>query len=170
MSDNIRLLVCGHCKSVEILPDYEGPVERDFLLDNLVKRHQFADGRAHAPAALAKVQGADWENREAQKQILKKISESLLEGGETGLGTPFYETRDTFKADALQCWQQHNRTKNCGDYKDESKLLTPNTEAERRAAGLPPLERGPMDMYLCHFCPMHQVALAAAQKRAGIIN
>jgi hypothetical protein len=169
MSDNIRLLVCGHCKSIEMLPDYEGPVERDFLLDNLVRRHQFADGRPHGPATLGKVAQTDWDNPEAQKAIVKQLQETLL-GGETGLGTPFYETRDTFKADAFQCWQQHNRTKNCTDYKSDSKLLTPNTEAERRAAGLPPLERGPMDMYLCHFCPFHQVALAAAQKRAGIIN
>ena len=170
MSDNIRLLVCGHCKSVEILPDYEGPVERDFLLDNLVKRHQFADGRAHAPAALAKVQSSDWENSAYQKEILKKISESTIGGGETGLGSPFYEARDTFKADAFDCWTKHNRTKNCGDYKSDSKLLSPGTEAERRAAGLPPQERGPLDQYLCHFCPFHQVALAAAQKRAGQIN
>ena len=161
----IRLLACGQCKTIEDLPDYEGPVEQDHLLSHLVDRHQ-TNGHPHFPALLSKVEESDWSDENRKSEIAKQIS-AKLDGGETGLGSAYYNVKSTFQADALQCFAQHNRNPACSDYKSDKKRLTPGTAAERKAAGLPEY-RSPKDRYLCDFCPVQSLVEQAARRKAGL--
>lgn len=162
MSNQIRLLVCQQCKTIEELPDYEGPAEHDYLLAYRVEPHQ-TNGLEHI-GLLFKVNEVDWEVPHKREEIQKQISAKLA-GGETGLGHEFYDLKNTFQEDALACYNQHLRNPACSDYKDESKRLTPGTAAERKAAGLPEY-RSPRDRYLCEFCPVHSLVQAAAAAKA----
>lgn len=150
--EHIRLLVCRECKTIEPLPDYVGDPAHDYMLDYLVKPHR-TDGQEHI-GQLARVAASDWNDVRIQQEISKKLVSEF--GGETGLGSDFYNTRDTFREDAMSCWRQHNRNPDCGDYKSDKKRLTPGTADARREAGMPTY-RSQHDRYLCEFCPVHSM-------------
>lgn len=151
MADNqIRLLACQQCKTIEELPDFEGRPEQDHLLSYALERHR-NNGVAHI-GALFKVPEKDWENDKAKKSITQQIA-AKLEGGETGLGSAFYDLKNNFQEDAIACFNAHMRNPACSDYKSDSKRLTPGTAAERKAAGLSEY-RSAKDRYLCEFCPV----------------
>lgn len=162
MSDNIRLLACQQCKTIEELPDFDGPPEQDHLLSHTVKKHK-TNGVEHV-GALFKVPVKDWENSDAKSSIRSQIA-AKLEGGETGLGSPFYDLKNTYTEDAGNCFNAHSRNPACSDYHSDSKRLTPGTAAERKAAGLPEY-RSPKDRYLCDFCPVQSLVEQAARRKA----
>ena len=159
---DIRLLACQQCKTIEELPDFEGPAEHDHLLNHSVQRH-VTNGTPHI-GQLFRVTEKDWANEDAKNEIAKRIA-AKLEGGETGLGSPFYDLKNTYQADALACFKAHLRNPACSDYRSDSKRLTPGTAAERKAAGLPEY-RSPQDRYLCDFCPVQSLVEQAARKKA----
>lgn len=170
----IRLLACGKCRTVEVLDDYTGPPERaaeyDVILNVAVERHQDGVERIpHAPAALVRVKQSDWTNPEVQEQVTKQIQASFDPNAETGLGSAAYALRDNFRADALQCFAQHNRNPACPDYKSEAKQLVPDTAAERKEAGMVKFERGnpATQRYLCEYCPVHSLVVAAQRDKAA---
>lgn len=153
----IRLLACQQCCTIEELPDFEGPAEHDHLLNNLVERHQ-TNGVKHI-GGLFKIPADKWADSNVQRDVGKQIADKMS-GGETGLGSSFYDLKNTFQADAMQCWKQHQRNPACSDYRSDSKRLTPGTKAERKAAGLPEY-RSNKDVYLCDFCPVQSLVEAA---------
>jgi hypothetical protein len=161
--ENIRLLACKDCKTIEELPDYEGDPHEDHLLHHLTSKHR-TDEHPHI-GQLFDVEKDKWQDQQVQQQVMRQISDRFT-GGETGLGSEYYDIKDTYTADALHCWGQHRRDPNCSDYKSDSKRLTPDTASERKQAGLPPY-RSNKDRYLCEFCPVHSLVMAAAHDRAG---
>ncbi|KUL44699.1 hypothetical protein ADL22_12195 [Streptomyces sp. NRRL F-4489] len=94
-----------------------------------------------------------WQNPHYKDEVVKKITKHI--GGEAseGLGVDFYTTKNTFQEDAMVCWKKHNRTLDCGDFRSKRVMLTPGTNADRKAAGLPKY-RSAKDRYLCDFCPV----------------
>lgn len=159
-----RLLACQQCKTIEELPDFDGPPEHDHLLAHSVQRHQ-TNGVQHV-GLLSKVDSERWKDTNVRKEVSRQIA-SRLAGGETGLGSPYYDLKNTYQTDALDCFKAHLRNPNCSDYHSDAKRLTPGTAAERKAAGLPEYH-SPKDRYLCDFCPVQSLVEAAARKRAGL--
>lgn len=160
--EQIRLLICRDCKTIEPLPDFNGEVERDFMLDYLVKPHR-TNGLEHI-GMLARVEESDWSDPLKQAEITKQLIAKF--GGETGLGSDFYNARDTFREDAMSCFKQHLRNPDCGDYKSDAKRLTPNTAEARREAGMSAY-RSNDDRYLCEFCPVHSMVQTKAHDDAA---
>jgi hypothetical protein len=164
----IRLLICAVCSSIEELPDYEGPVERDDLLEISVQKHRFPSGEPHK-GSLMKVPVAAWMRDEVRKKIIEKIKG----GGSKGLAEvdeKYYDTRSTFANDALACYKSHLRPKNgCPEYGSESKALRPDTDQERKDLGLAPVDKsqGPKT-YLCQFCPVHVQVTTQIRAKAGL--
>jgi hypothetical protein len=153
-SEHIRLLVCRDCKTIEPLADYTGDPEHDHLLNYLVAPHR-TEGAEHI-GTLALVKISDWNDPRIQREISKELVKSF--GGETGLGSDFYNTRDTFREDAMSCWGQHLRTPDCSDYKSDAKRLTPGTAQARKEAGMSSY-RSEHDRYLCEFCAVHSLVM-----------
>lgn len=169
----IRLLVCGQCKTIEPLDDFQGPVDYDAVLAVAVDRHK--DGverRPHAPAALLRVKEKHWKSPNVQDEISKRIQESFDPTAETGLGTSAYTMVDNFRADAMQCFKEHFRNPDCGDYKSASKRLAPDTRGERKELGLNPKydENPALTKFLCEYCPVHSMVQQAARKKAGLYD
>jgi hypothetical protein len=87
----------------------------------------------------------------------------------TGFDPEVYKADEGFRADAMQCWKQHLRVRECGDYKSPEKRLTPNTAKERKEAGLPKY-RSDRDVYLCDFCPAKSIVQEKVFKQRGLYN
>lgn len=149
MAEQVRILMCLDCESLEEVPDYEGDPKYDTLLEYVIAPHAYADGTRHR-GQLMKVDKRHWEDAAVRAEIVKRIRDKT---GHTGLDPAFYDTKNTLVEDALKCFSQHHRNPKCGDYKTDSKRLTPGTAKERKAAGLPKY-RSPNDKYLCDFCPV----------------
>ncbi|MGW0626182.1 hypothetical protein [Streptomyces sp. NPDC002758] len=159
MSEHVRLLLCKTCGSLEELPDYEGDPSRDWLLEALVKKHP--DHIAHP---MLRVEKKHWDSPSTRDTIIAKIRENT---GHTGFDPAFYNAKNTFQEDAHACWAKHLRNPGCNDYKTASKRLTPDTAAERKAAGMPKYTSA-QDRYLCEFCPVHSLVVTAARRKAGM--
>lgn len=158
----IRLLVCRTCKTADELPDFEGRPEDDVLLNIVVERHQKPEPHM---GMLYKFPVKYWAREDVKKSIIKQISD----GGSSGLdvfGTNYYETKSQFADDAMKCWQLHNQTHDCGDYKSERKVLKPGTEDERRREGLG-ASTAPK-IYLCDFCPVKSIVQKKAYAAKGL--
>lgn len=132
---------------IEELPDPPKGVDphhiepgQDPLLDVLVEKH-----RNHAPAQLFQVPDADW--REHKDEILAEIKKKT-----TGFEGDFYDVRNTFVDDAMECFRQHARpAEGCSDwYADSKKLTRPTPEGQRwqRENFKAPT------VHLCDFCPV----------------
>lgn len=164
-TDGIRIYICDDCKVMIPIHSPEPPrYQQDFLLHRIEEDHGF---RGHRFAVLT-VNKAGWENPESQKDLVEQIKAALA-GGETGLGSSYYDIKDTFIEDAGACWKQHLRNPACNDYNSNEKRLTPQTAEARRAADLP-VYRSNKDIYLCQFCPVHSLVVTAARKRDGAYN
>lgn len=165
MAEQVRLLQCNTCKSLEMLPDYEGDPRGDVLLETLVSRHVFPDGSRHF-GNLHRLEKRHWDTESTRKEITAKIRE---ESGHTGFDLSFYEAKATFQDDAFVCWAQHNRNPYCNDYKSDSKELKPDTSTDRKAAGIEKYHAsGGARRYLCEFCPVDSLVKQAARKKAGL--
>lgn len=141
----MRLLVCKDCRSIEELPDYAGNPRDDVLLEDTVSRHMY-EGITHE-VALIKVPVKWWNDKNIQSKLIKQISQ----GGSKGLeeiegGEDYYGTRDTYREDALKCFQRHGRPKEgCIDYQNHDKRIgNPTSEGWKT---------GPR-VYACNFCPV----------------
>ena len=174
--EQIRLLACKNCKSIEPLDDYTGPPEMaerwDVILNVALERHKDGVERRPHIGQLFKVPKRAWESPEVQEQILKEMTARFDPNYTTGLGDAAYAMRDNFREDAMKCWEQHMRTPNCSDYKSESKQLVPDTQAERKEAGVARFDKSNPNTqrFLCEYCPVHSLVQQAARKRAGLYD
>lgn len=156
--EKIRLMVCPVCKSIDPLPMYDGPDEYDETGQAKATMHMFGDGRFH-PFIVGTVSEKSWENPRTRSEIVKKVSSEVSPGEGVGLGDELYDVRSNYSEEAMKCWRiEHNRTKDCGDWKIERKRLIPHTQAERKAEGMPHRARDIQSKtYLCDFCVMRSV-------------
>lgn len=158
MSGKLRLLICHDCTSIEELPDYHGDPRDDHLLEHLVQAHRFPNGEEHI-GALADVERDQWENPEIRKAIIERIGQYRKPGEGGGVGAEFYATKDTFREDAIKCFNQHGRPKGgCIDYKDDRKRLgNPTKEGWQQGAKI----------YLCDFCPVKTYVTTEIRHKRG---
>lgn len=168
--EEIRLYICQECKQIIPIPsDGVPPYKFDYLLHKIEGDHGW---RGHQFAIIA-VTKAAWTNHDGspntqgQQIILKQIQDAVA-GGETGLGSAFYDVKDQFHEDAMTCWKAHNRTLSCDEFKSDRKILMPDTGAIRRAEGLGKYKS---DIHLCNFCPVASVVeskIRAAKDAKGL--
>lgn len=166
----IRLLLCLDENTIEELPDYEGPSDRDYLLALAIEQRH-TDNLSGTPhrGNIVKVPLKYWADAGARAQILKQVREGS--GGISELDATFYDTKSQFQEDALACFQRHLRPPGqCPDYMSDSKKLIPKTSAERKDIGLP----DPKDLTdlpkLCQFCPVHVYNIMKARQTKGLYS
>jgi len=162
----IRILVCRNCKTIEELPDYDGDPAMDTLLNILVSKHQQP---VEHIGLLMKFPIKYWAVPKVQAEIVKQIK-----GGSEGLDvfqTNFYATRNQFAEDAMRCYSDHNRPKGqCADYKSDKKLLKPDTDKERKEAGLEKSGVSGPKVYLCDFCPVKSYNMEQHNIKKGMYS
>jgi hypothetical protein len=145
----IRVFHCHTCGTMEELPDFDGPPQYDTLLEFLLSQHE-TNGHRHI-GKLYDVEERVWQVSNLRDQIIESIK-----GGSKGLAAfdpAYYDTRDTFKEDALLCYNLHLRPQEgCSDWKSDRKRLLPATKADRKEVGLD-MSGAPVQ-YLCRFCPV----------------
>jgi len=160
----IRVLVCRNCKTIEELPDYDGDPATDTLLNILVSQHQKP---VEHVGLLLKFPLKYWAVPKIQDEIVKQIR-----GGSEGLDafqTNFYATKNQFAEDAMSCFSDHLRPKGqCPDYKSDKKLLKPNTDADRKEAGLEKAGKTGPKVYLCDFCPVKSYNMQKSNAEKGL--
>lgn len=146
--ENVRLLVCLTCRSIDEVAFYDGPPGADRILEAATSRHRFLNDEIHELAPIFVVTVAAW------KKNKKEISKSIWERTGEGLGAEHYNDIENFKKDAYQCWQSLQRPLRCADFHSDKKLLTPNTQEERKDAGLGKYKVSSPSKarYLCDFC------------------
>jgi len=167
----IRLLRCLVCETWEELPDYDGPSDKDYLLEISIEKHVFPSGEPHI-GKLFKVPVKTWANTEQRKAVLDQLGAGSRGLDDLDPDKNFYDTKMTFAADAMKCWAAHNRPKeDCDEYETPKKRLLPNTAKERADLHLPKPEHldGPK-VYMCHFCPIHSATMTRRRKIAGLYN
>lgn len=161
------LLICWPCKKIEEIPDYD-PDNADndprigHIVENHLRRHpSFEDRNILEWMSLGFVPTRHFKDPQYKKQIIDQI----LEGnGKTGFDDEFYDTTNTFKEDALSCYQRHNRpafksntSPKCNDYLSHNMEIKPNTSRERKIAGLPTYDETKIKKsFICEYCPYHQ--------------
>lgn len=166
---DVRLLVCLQCKTIDEVPDYEGDPRYDSLLEYVIReRHEDRTTGTRHVGNLLRVPAKVWQDSVARKSLLDKINEGLG-GGETGLGTPFYNARDTFSDDAMVCFRKHLSPTACSEYKADHKEIAPWSDIKEtyKDAGLA-RPKGMKKHYLCEFCPVHSNVLARLRQKAGL--
>jgi hypothetical protein len=169
------LLVCHPCQVIEELTDYK-PDEADndprigHIIETHLRRHpSFEDRHVLEWCMLGFVPTRHWKDPEYRKDITKKILES---GGRTGFDQDFYDVQNTFKSDALECFQRHNRpafksntAPKCADYLSPHMEIKPNTSRERKIAGLPTYDETKIKRsFICEYCPYHQSVKSELRK------
>lgn len=167
----IRLLVCAQCKTIDELPDFNGPPEHDVVLTYAIENNHTdrLTGLGHLGGQLFKVPVQHWANPEVQAKTKKQISEGTR--GLDEVDNNFYDTRSTFYDDAMKCFGQHKRPKGaCGDYKSDSKRLLPNTNKERKDLGLAKVSETGPKVWLCQFCPVSAYYLTRERAAAGVYD
>lgn len=153
MSEQIRLLICRDCHTIETLPDYEGPVDYDVLLDHLVAQHQFPNAEPHK-GNLMRVEKKWWDTPSAREQIMEEL------GITHGLGEEWYASKKGFEEDALKCYNQHHRPdQGCIDYCDGNKRLGNPTKIGWQS--------GPK-VFICNFCPVQTWVDTELAHKAGL--
>lgn len=164
----MRLLFCTRCKTLEELPDFT-PLHKehvDPLLEELVMRHNVRDPMAHGgeetlPLSVMVVDEKTWaENKD---EIIKGIK---AKHPKTADDADFVlDSVNTFKEDAMACYNRHRRPEQCVDYRDSSKRIGRPTEEGRRAMkGLPKQN----DPFLCDFCPCQTRVQTEINFRKGL--
>jgi NADH:ubiquinone oxidoreductase subunit len=169
------LFFCHPCHTIDEIPGYEpDKADYDARIDHIylshIRRHPSTEDRFILEwAALAFVPTRHWKDPEYNKQIKTKLLEGM---GKGGFDQNFYDTQNTFKADAMECYKRHgnpayksNTQPKCTDYLDHKMEIKPNTNAERKKAGLPTYdETKAKRSFICEYCPYHQSVITETRK------
>lgn len=166
----MRILICKDCKSIQPLPDYDGPADYDETLMARVAEHQHPGdpGRSRGHAMeLGRVSEASWNDPARRQSMLAEIGKNIGLGQGDGLGIELYDIKGNFMDDAMRCWRfKHGRTANCDDYRHDKMRLLPDSRAERKELGLDPARR-PVQ-YLCQYCPMESIVQQRKNAARGV--
>jgi len=177
-----RLLVCRECRTIDTIPLYDGPPQeeaRDPILDRVVRYHVQLHGEKVDSAALLTVSEEPCHCGEKQKVTLggKMLGRSHIRGPHTlweghkdeilgglrerwvGFHPEWYATKDTFKEDAMRCYNLHRRPQgaDCIDWQADNRRLTPSDWKKNH-------------VYLCHFCPVASSVVTAQRLARGMYN
>lgn len=170
----MRLLLCRECKTLEEIPDYEGPVELDHLLNELVRRHNEKDAQYPEDkkphdgpvATLMKVENRDWELHRGA--ILERMRSK-----DQGFGEPWIqEAHNTYKEDAHRCWIAHRKpgrddTLDCPDYRSDNRRIgRPTPEGRKVVKELYKLKV--KDPHICDWCPYETTVQTRKNWDAGL--
>lgn len=163
----IRLLLCLDCKTIEELPDFDGPPEYDHLLQLAIdERHTNWTSETAHRGQLIKVEIKHWAVESIKREIVRQIRDGS--GGISELDPAFYDTKSQFAADALDCFARHLRPRGqCVDYMHDSKKLVPKTKSDRKDLGLPDPKYATNLPKLCQFCPVHVYNVTKARQASG---
>ena len=148
----VRLLFCHTCRSVDEVPDYQGPVEHDYYLQHKVSQHQFESGNPHR-GVLGRVENTP----ESINAAIDEMETMVQPGTGVGMGQVMYDLRDNYREEAFRCWKSHNRTKDCGDYMSDRMRLWADTKADRKSEGLSTNREERPNIWLCEHCPVHSL-------------
>jgi hypothetical protein len=109
------------------------------------------NGRIQANPLRIRTQHTFWEGH--KDDVLKGLGERW-----TGFHPEYYATKDTYKEDAMRCYNLHRRPKgtDCIDYRDDNRKLTGKSWPKDRA------------VYLCDFCPVSSQVTTAIRAAAGM--
>lgn len=168
--DKIRLLICHTCGSIEELPDYQGPPERDDTLNYRVSFHKFGSGDAHF-GIMGTVKADDWKNQAYKDAIADEIYKKMTKPGSgEGLGNEFYDIKSNFQQDAFACFKSFGRPKDPSfcDYHKENKRLYPDTKGMRKEEGLD--TKTMPSTFLCDFCPVQSIVQTRKNKANKMYN
>lgn len=159
----MRLLHCNVCNTFEELPAFFGKPENDHLLQISLEKHKFPSGQEHVGRLYVFPQQY-WDR--FKKDLIEQIRDRSGAKGLAAADPEYYDTQNTFRDDAMKCFQQHHRPADgCSDYQSPSKRLLPNTKVDRKELGLPsPLQAPGPKVFLCQFCPVHSAV--TTRKRA----
>lgn len=177
----MRLLFCNLCKTLEECPDYEGPLEIDPILEDLVRRHNERDPMGHggrdlraSPMRVAVIAPTEhktsdevWETD--RENVLKQLNE---ENKKVGHASWAYEALNTYAEDAMKCYNRHRRPdlgngKPCIDYWSESKRIGRPSVMGRTMLKIAP-KKGTSDPHLCQWCPYYSTVSTEVRWRAGM--
>lgn len=148
--EQVRVLYCLDCGTLDQVPYYEGPPEHDQELEYAAGKHE-TNGHRHR-GQLFSVEQRVWDNEQARRGIITQLAEGSK--GVAEVMPSFYNVRDTFRDDALECFKKHLRPKEaCPDWRSDRKRLVPDTKADRKEAGISLRPVGPT-RYLCDYCPV----------------
>jgi hypothetical protein len=171
----IALLICPKCQTVEPIEwcgegrNEDGTIQpcghrqcedsiRARVVGHTVK--QATGHYLHATLGQFDVSEKDWTRLSTRKEILKQLAPP---GSATPYGADMYDLKANFHQDAMTCWKQHNRTKNCQDWKSSSKRLVAPTRELRKELGLETRDKHrPAATFLCDFCPVRSVMMQRA--------
>lgn len=162
----MRLLFCDLCKTLEEIPDYEGEMEVDPLVEDLVRRHNERDpmghgGRdiRHSPMRIAVIEPTEHMTSDQvwaadRENILKQLNE---QNKKVGFSSWAYESLNTWQEDAMTCFRRHRRPdigngKPCIDFWSDSKRIGRPTEIGKQVLK-ENAKLGTGDPHLCQFCP-----------------
>ena len=176
----VRLLVCRACATVNEIPDYEGPPDRDELLMREVSRHQQCTpqgarvgGTSPQEAQsgdrfLARIEAHIWHDQEKRQDVLAQMGL-----GHTGFDQRYYDVRNNLREDAMSCFNQHNRPKGfCIDWKDESKVVGNGIldHEEQTLIIREGLRRVNRKVHLCDMCPVASTVQTAKNYKRGLYD
>lgn len=175
-NEYILLLVCKTCKTIKELPyvktgKYLGDGRYDQTDNPFLKEENAPHERGGHYGLLTDINFVYWMTPKVKEAIVAQLKEQMTDGkgvasGLDVFGTGFYDLKDTYSADAMSCWALHNKPKGqCSDYKVDRKLLSPGTNAERKAEGL---EKSNIKVYLCDFCPVKMYNQKKAYEERGL--
>lgn len=160
----VLLLVCFTCKIIEEIPvDERYPINQQQanpFLNVIVEQHQRPEPH------MGQLMDADyvvWESKSGREEIYKQIFQ-----GSEGLGADVNNARANYSADAMACFERHNRPKGqCSDYKSGTKVIKIDVmKSERKDAGMS-TDKLP-SFFLCQFCPVHSYNMKKHNEEKGL--
>jgi hypothetical protein len=169
---HMRVLKCSKCRTVEIVPDYDGPDGGENTAEYDLTLKFFTDPHVNGKCNRDDFSTVRFPTRFWLIPGVKDSIEQQLKEGAQGLdifGTNAYAMKENFQADSMTCWIQHKQTKDCDDYKSDKKLIKPDTAKERKELGLELEVKGPK-VYLCDYCPVKSIVQEKAFKQKGLYS
>ena len=171
-TDQMRLLFCNFCKSLEEIPDYDGPEDVDPMLEELVMRHNVRDPMAHggvelrsSPMRVAVTTKREWATDRAK--VIKRVNEENLK---VGFDAWVSEAVNTYAEDAMHCYRRHHRPEQgCVDWWSDSKRIGRPTP-EGRAVVRESYKLGQSDPHLCQWCPVATFVQTEINFRKGLYS
>lgn len=168
----MRLMYCDVCKTLDEIPNYDGAMEVDPLVEEVVMKHNKRDAKRHGwgegKLKMRLVEVDDLQYAQNKDAVLKKLKEQGNAVGENWqwLG----EAHNTFSDDAMACWNQHRQPKEgspCIDYMSDAKRIGRPTE-EGKEAVRANYKLGQTDPHLCQWCPYHSTVITNIRARKGM--
>jgi hypothetical protein len=168
---HMRVLKCTRCRTLEEVPDYDGPEGGENTAEYDLTLKFFTDPHVNGKCTREDFMTIRFPTRFWVIPKVKADIERQLKEGAEGLdifGTNAYAMVKNFHSDAMNCWiREHNQTKDCADYKSDKKLIKADTAAERKELGLELENKGPK-VYLCDYCPIKSKVQEKAFKKKGL--